>query len=301
MQLQIQVAEELKDIVNLKFIEERYNHMEVIDFRVRFRTSQMLKPWNPDNPAPHFEQYIDLYHMKPRLTEQSMEEYVKEMHDQGITKGVVCGGCIEDNEHLMAIMNLRLGEKFYYIAGIHPKYGISKNLKILENCKEKGFLGVNISPYIWGAKANSKELYPIYAFCENNGMIAIVHGSLHYNRYQSMWLGDPKYMDEICMDFPQLKLVISHAGNGFGVLGLAVAQKHPNIYLEFSALWPKYLPEATLTAVNSYLKHRCLFGTDYPLVDFYDGWKAWVDALKPENMELFFYKNAIKCLFDDPV
>ena len=46
-----------------------------------------------------------------------------------------------------------------------------------------------------------------------------------------MWLGDPKLMDEIAMGFPQLKLVISHAGNGFGVLGLSVAQKHPNAFL----------------------------------------------------------------------
>ncbi|WP_419656813.1 amidohydrolase 2 family protein [Desulfosarcina variabilis str. Montpellier] len=275
--------------------------MKVIDFRVRLRTSQMLKPWDINNPAPHFKQYIDLYHMKPRLAEQSVEAFVDNMNDQGISKAVVCGGTIEDNEHLLEVKNSQFGEKFFYIAGIHPNYGIRKNLTILDKYRENGFLGVNISPYIWGVKANSKVLYPIYAYCEKNGMIAIVHGSLHYNRFQSMWVGDPKYMDEICMDFPELKLVISHAGNGFGVLGLAVAQKHPNIYLEFSALWPKYLPEATLTAVNSYLKNRCLFGTDYPLVDFSHGQNAWFDALKPENRKLFFYENAINCFFGDPI
>lgn len=41
--------------------------------------------------------------------------------------------------------------------------------------------------------------------------------------YQSMWLGDPKYTDDIAIHSPKLKLVISHAGNGFGILGLAVA------------------------------------------------------------------------------
>ena len=108
-------------------------------------------------------------------------------------------------------------------------------------------------------------------------------------------------MDELSMDFPGLKLVISHAGNGFGILGLAVAQKHPNIYLEFSALWPNYLPEATIAAVNTYLKERSLFGTDYPLVDFRKGYDAWKKALRPQNRELFFYKNAKKCLFGEAV
>ncbi len=278
----------------------RSDTLGVIDFRVRFRTSLMLEPWIPEKPAPHFEQYIELYKMKPRLTEMGMDQFVSNMNDQGIARGVVCGGSFEENDHLMDVMATENGNNFYFIAGIHPQNGIRRNPEELRRCHSAGFLGVNISPYIWGIKANSKLLYPVYAYCESNQLIAIVHGSLHYNRYQSMWLGDPKYMDEIAMDFPSLKLVISHAGNGFGVLGLAVAQKHPNIYLEFSALWPKYLPEATLHAVNTYLKNRCLFGTDYPLVDFRHGYEAWQKAIRPDVHDLFFNKNARECLHKQP-
>jgi len=89
--------------------------MEIIDFRVRLRTPQMLKPWNPENPAPHFEQYIKFYHMEPRLTELSVKDFVDNMHDQGVSKGVVCGESIEDNYHLMEVMNSELGDNFGYI------------------------------------------------------------------------------------------------------------------------------------------------------------------------------------------
>jgi len=276
-------------------------NMEIIDFRVRLRTVHMLKPWDPDDPEPHFKQYIDLYKMRPRLTPLSMAEMVAEMTRGGVKRGVVCGGSIEDNDHLMEVQATFSGDQFYLIAGVHPKYGIRRNLTEIERCRTQGFLGINVSPYIWGIEANDRVLYPLYAYCEQHKMIAIVHGSLHYNRYQSMWLGDPKYMDEIAMHFPRLKLVISHAGNGFGVLGLAVAQKHPNIFLEFSALWPKYLPEATLHAVNSYLSDRCLFGTDYPLVDFKAGVDAWQEAVRPAVQQQFFVDNARRCLLGDPV
>jgi predicted TIM-barrel fold metal-dependent hydrolase len=274
-------------------------NMDIIDFRVRLRTPHMLGPWDPRSPAPHFARYIKLYKMEPRLTEMTPDAFVDNMTSQGVTRGVVCGGSIEDNDHLMEIKNSEAGKTFFYIAGINPNYGVRRNLEEVARCREAGFLGVNFSPYIWGIEANHKTLYPVYAYCEQHNMTAIVHGSLHYNRFQSMWLGDPKYMDEIAIDFPSLKLVISHAGNGFGVLGLAVAQKHPNIYLEFSALWPKYLPEATVAAVNSYLKDRCLFGTDYPLVEFSEGVAAWDAAIKPDVKELFFYKNAVKCLLGE--
>jgi len=275
--------------------------MDVVDFRVRLRTKHMLGPWNPDDPAPHFSQYIELYNMRSRLTELTMTEFVAMMKREGVSRGVVCGGSIEDNDHMLEVRD-SLGDDnpFFYIAGVHPKYGVRRNLEEVERCRQAGFLGVNISPFIWGIPANASVLYPIYAYCESHNIVAIVHGSLHYNRFQSMWLGDPQYMDEIAMNFPNLKLVISHAANGFGVLGLAVAQKHPNIFLEFSALWPKYLPDATIQAVNSYLKDRCLFGTDYPLVEFGAAVEAWTDAVKPEVRELFFAKNAERCLFGEP-
>lgn len=275
--------------------------MDVVDFRVRLRTEHMLGPWDPDDPAPHFSQYIDLYKMRPRLTPMSMPDYIENMNGGGVARGVVCGGSVEDNDHLMEVReSLGDADPFYYIAGVHPRYGVRRNLEELERCRQAGFLGANISPYIWGVAANEAVLYPIYAYCESHGLVAIVHGSLHYNRFQSMWLGDPQYMDQIAIDFPDLKLVISHAGNGFGVLALAVAQKHPNIFLEFSALWPQYLPDATLQAVNSYLKDRCLFGTDYPLVEFGAAVEAWTAAVKPAVRELFFAKNAERCLFGEP-
>jgi len=274
--------------------------MDVVDFRIRFRTEHMLGPWDPDDPAPHFSQYIELYKMRPRLTPLDMPEYVDTMTRGGVSRGVVCGGSIEDNDHLMEVRRSLDEDPFYYVAGVHPKYGVRRNLAELERCREAGFLGANISPYIWGVPANASVLYPIYAYCESHNLVAIVHGSLHYNRFQSMWLGDPKYMDEIAIDFPNLKLVVSHAANGFGPLGLAVAQKHPNIFLEFSALWPQYLPEATIQAVNSYLKDRCLFGTDYPLVEFDAAVEAWTAAVKPAVRELFFAKNAERCLFGEP-
>lgn len=275
--------------------------MDAIDFRVRLRTEHMLKPWNPDCPAPHFEQYIRLYRMEPRLTALPTASLIRDMADAGIGKGVLCGGSYADNNHLKDVMASECGDSFFYVAGIEPSRGIRSNVTELSQCRDSGFVGANISPYIWGIPANDATLYPIYAFCEHNNMVAIVHGSLHYNRYQSMWLGQPQYMDEIAMHFPALKLVVSHAGNGFGVLALAVAQKHPNIFLEFSALWPDYLPEATLQAVNTYLRERCLFGTDYPLVEFAPAVAAWSSAVRPTVRDLFFRENALRCLLGEAV
>ena len=202
--------------------------MDVVDFRVRLRTEHMLGPWNPDDPAPHFSQYIESVQHAARLT--PMDHAGRIRHD--------------DQRRRIArrrVRRLHRGQRSPHggprvartttpsttsPASI-PSTASAATSRSWSGAAQAGFLGVNISPYIWGVPANAAVLYPIYAYCESHNLVAIVHGSLHYNRFQSMWLGDPKYMDEIAIDFPNLKLVISHAGNGFGVLGLAVAQKHP--------------------------------------------------------------------------
>ena len=115
------------------------------------------------------------------------------------------------------------------------------------------------------------------------------------------WHGHPRYIDEIAVDFPELKIIVSHGGNGFGPPVLAVAQRHPNVYLEFSALRPKYIAPEFIQAANTYLKKKCIFGTDYPLIEFKEQIDLWKYALREENWEFFFHKNITDALYNDPI
>lgn len=61
--------------------------------------------------------------------------------------------------------------------------------------------------------------------------------------YTEKWDGysQPKFIDEIAVDFQEFKIIVSHGENGFSAPILAVAQRHLNIYLEFRALTPSYM------------------------------------------------------------
>ena len=116
-----------------------------------------------------------------------------------------------------------------------------------------------------------------------------------------MWNGQPQHIDEIAVDFPELKIIVSHGGNGFGPPILAVAQRHPNVYLEFSALNPAYMAPEFLYAANTYLRDKCIFGTDYPLVDFNVAIGHWKKVLREDVQELFFRQNVLDALYKTPV
>lgn len=272
--------------------------MKIIDGRVRLRTEQLLKPWTTEL-KPYFKDYIKWYNMKERLTPIPVEEQIKKAVKSGIEKMVVCGGNEEDNKHILSIAESH-GE-IIPVAGVSIDNSINKALNEIKRCSNKNIAAINISPFISKINANDKKLYPIYGLCELLGKPIIVHGSIHYWRGAYMYHGHPMYLDEVAVDFPQLKLIVSHGGNGFGSPVLAVAQRHPNVYLEFSALRPKYVAPEFIQAANTYLKNKCIFGTDYPLVEYSEQVELWKYALREKNWGRFFRKNILDALYKKPI
>lgn len=270
--------------------------MKIIDGRVRLRTKQLLKPWTTEL-KPYFKEYIGWYRMKGRLTPLPVDEQIKIAKKAGIDQMLVCGSS-KDTDHIV-----ELGKKFKEIipiAGINIENGIHASLKEIKRCG-KNVAAYHISPFIVKKNANDKMFYPIYGLCELIKKPIIVHGSLHFWRDSYMWHGHPQYIDEVAVDFPELKILISHGGNGFGPPVLAVAQRHPNVYLEFSALRPKYMAPEFIQAANTYLRKKCIFGTDYPLIEFQEQIDLWKYALREENWDFFFHKNILDALYNDPV
>lgn len=269
----------------------------IIDFRVRLRTPELLKAWAPE-PESCFENYVHLYKMAPRLTFQTIEQTIEEMAKEGIEKAVICAGNGADNENVQAAAS-GYPEIFLPIAGARPDIeGVTSSYRTtMKALTEYKFKGLSLGPYLMNLHANHKKLYPLYAICDDLGKIAVIHSSLHYNVHTPLDMGDPRYFDEIAVDFPNLKIVMSHAGVGFGVMALAIAQRHRNVYMEVSALYPKYMNPMFLNAFNSYLKDKIMFGTDYPLVPF-DICHQWKEVIKPELWDRFFRLNALRLLED---
>lgn len=271
---------------------------KVIDSRVRLRTKQLLKAWTTDL-KPFFRDYINWYRMEERLTEMPVEELIALAVESDVERMVVCGGNIEDNKHIMELSGSF--DEIIPVAGVNLADGIRRAVDSICYYVDADFRAINMTPFMMKLRANNKRLYPIYSFCEQLNIPIIVHGSIHYWRGAYLWDSHPKYLDEVAVDFPEMKLIISHGGNGFGPSVLAVAQRHPNVYLEFSALRPDYMAPEFIHAANTYLKKKCMFGTDYPLIEFAQGIQFWSEAIKEDVLEYFFYKNVQDALFSKPV
>ncbi|MFX1249818.1 MAG: amidohydrolase family protein [Promethearchaeota archaeon] len=272
--------------------------MKIVDARVRLRTERLLKDWTIEI-KPYFKDYIELYKMKTRLTPIPVEEFIILVKKSGIEKMIVSGRNREENEHIKEIAGSF--NEIIPVGGVDICDGILSALKEIKRCCDEEYAAIYLSPFISKLDADHKSFYAIYGLCELLQKPIIIHGSIHFWRGAYMWHGSPQCIDRIAVDFPELKIIVSHGGNGFGPPILAVTQRHPNIYLEFSALRPKYMAPEFIQAANTYLKKRCLFGTDYPLVEFEEAINLWKYAIREEVWQSFFYQNALEALYDDPI
>ena len=69
-------------------------------------------------------------------------------------------------------------------------------------------------------------------------------------------------------DFPELKIIGIHVGIPWTDEMIAMAWKHPNVFIGTDAHSPKYWPESFVKYINSYGQDKVIFGTDFPVLEF---------------------------------
>jgi hypothetical protein len=101
------------------------------------------------------------------------------------------------------------------------------------------------------------------------------------------------YVDQVALDFPDLKIIGGHIGYPWTAEMIATAWKHKNVYIDTSAHAPRYYPKELLHFMNTYGAEKVMFGTNFPQLM----WKECVKQchnmpLQQEALENFMWKNA---------
>ena len=161
-------------------------------------------------------------------------------------------------------------ERFSGLAGVDPFRGM-EGLNDLETAvKEYGFVGAHLYPHWCELPPNHRKYYPYYAKCcelEIPIMMQVGHNLIYSKNRRLPSVGKPIYLDQVAIDFPELKLIGIHIGIPWTEEMISMCWKHENIYTAGDAYAPKYWPEAFVHYANSYGKHKVMFGTDWPVID----------------------------------
>jgi predicted TIM-barrel fold metal-dependent hydrolase len=88
----------------------------------------------------------------------------------------------------------------------------------------------------------------------------------HSAEFMPSELARPMYIDDIALYFPELRIVGAHTGWPWLEEMIAMAWKHPNVYLGTSAHAPKYWDKSMIAFLNTRGKGKVLWATDWPVL-----------------------------------
>jgi predicted TIM-barrel fold metal-dependent hydrolase len=207
-------------------------------------------------------------------------------------------GCYHLPYELVARAVERHPDRFYGLAGVDPYQGMA-GVRALESAvRDDGFIGAHCYPHWFDLAPDHARYYPFYAKCVELGVpyqLQVGQSMIYAPEHRTRSVGQPITLDGVACDFPELKLVGIHVGIPWHDEMIAMAWKHPNVFIGSDAHSPRYWPESFVRYLNSYGQDKVIFGTDFPVLDF-ERTRAEIEALnlKPEVLRKFLRDNAIR-------
>ncbi len=176
--------------------------------------------------------------------DNSLEAYVQIMKKNGIEQswlhqlsfGEELGYDILDNESI-AIAIKKYPGLFKGFASVNPNSNNSlEELRYaIETLKLHAF---KLNPNDYGGFwLNDKEkLYPLYDYCSQNNIPVSVHTGITPGTIFRMKHNYPILLDDVAVDFPNLKIIVEHMGYPWNDLCYYMVSRHKNMYVTITAV-----------------------------------------------------------------
>ncbi len=187
---------------------------------------------------------------------------------------------------------------------VDPRLG-EAGLKELRRCIDRrvGFLGYAVSASL-SPPASDDAYGPYYRLCIEAGIpVLIFVGTTGLGAGLPGGGGvildhcHPRHLDFVAAFYPQLKIVAARPGWPWQAETIAVLMHKRNIWYELHGWSPKYHSPDLKHEIPRRLKHRILFGADYPLFTYERLVRDWrAEGYSEEVLAHVFHGNAERFL-----
>lgn len=188
-------------------------------------------------------------------------------------------------------------DRFSGIIGIDPFTGMRGVRELETMVKEYGFIGAHSYPHWFELPPDHARFYPFYAKCAELDIpiqMQVGHCLRYSNEYPLPSVGKPSTVDTIACHFPELKIIGIHIGWPWTEEMIAVAYKHPNVYIGSDAYAPKYWDPKFVHYINTFGQDKVLFGTDWPVISHLRAREEIAELnLRPTSELKFMRSNAL--------
>jgi predicted TIM-barrel fold metal-dependent hydrolase len=189
-------------------------------------------------------------------------------------------------------------DRFCGLAGLDPYRGMQGLRDLEHGVRELGFVGAHFYPHWFGLPPDHAKWYPYYAKCcelDVPIMLQVGHNLVYSRERRLPSVGRPICLDQVAIDFPDLKILGIHIGVPWTDEMISMAWKHDNVFIGVDAYGPRHWPPQLVHYLNTYGRHKVLFGTDWPVIDPERAMREIADlGLRSETLAALMRDNALR-------
>jgi hypothetical protein len=210
----------------------------------------------------------------------SPEEFVGYMDEQGVARAVlvnylspkVIGFSAKVNDFVAAYVKGR-EDRLVACGGVDP-FEVKDPKKWIRSLVSRGIRVLKLHPPHQLFAANDhvpkrdggrglKSLERVYRHAEREGMVLMIHTGTSVFPQARNRFGGPLAVDDVAVDFPDLRIVMAHGGRPFACEeAVFVARRHPKVWFDISSVPPQrlmhYFPDLER------LSAKAIYGSDWP-------------------------------------
>jgi len=187
-------------------------------------------------------------------------------------------------------------------ASINPTRG-AEGVREARRLVEGGVVrGLKLHPPIQQFMPNDPVAYPLYEVFAEARLPVLFHTGhsgigtgMRGGGGIRLKYGHPMPIDDVAVDFPDMPIIMAHPSFPWQDEAISICLHKPQVYIDLSGWSPKYFSPTLVQYANTLLKHKVLFGSDYPLLTP-DRWLKDFEALnmRDEVKPLILKENAVR-------
>lgn len=161
-----------------------------------------------------------------------------------------------------------LPSRLIAFGSVHPRF-TKDAAGDVNRLVEMGIRGIKLHPphQVFGLTdyrdRGMKTLEQIYATCQEKEIPVMIHTGTSVFPGARSRLGDPMGIDDVAIDFPELRIIMAHGGRPLWCdRAMFLLRRFPNVFMDISGIPPHrlthYFPRLEAVA------DKALFGSDWP-------------------------------------
>ena len=272
--------------------DELTNVTPVIDTFVNVNMGSTERPeWLVRVAEDYFKRASEIFQ---DIEAAALIEYMDEL---GVSKAIITMRALEVDRRILAFPE-RYPDRFSLSISCDPRAGM-KTVQALESLVRNHPVSLaRLVPFMTGIAANEAPCYPVFSKCCELDLPISVNTGIPGPPAPGM-VQHPMHLDDVCLFFPELKLVMAHGADPWWAEAIRLMLKYKNLHLMTSAYAPKYLPENLIQFMNSRGRSKIIFASDHPVLSM---GRCCDEArkllLKQESLSAYLSGNAQRLFFN---